>query len=75
MKRILTLFSITSALAISFYPTTSSTQENSSPVGKTDSPMDGVSCVGYHNPIVGTVSYNYNKYYFYLKSLIVPSCL
>ena len=54
MKKILTLFSITFALAIFFYPTTSNSNASGSPGGKTGSPTDGASCTGCHYAGIGT---------------------
>ena len=48
MKKILTLFSITFALAIFFYPTISNSNATGSPGGKTGSPTDAASCTGCH---------------------------
>ena len=53
MKKYVLIFSITIALAIFFYPTTSISNGTGSPGGKTDSPLDGQNCTGCHS---GTIN-------------------
>ena len=60
MKKSLLLFSITIALAIFFYPTTSHSNSGGSPGEKTNSAMDGQNCTACHqstlNSGVGTAT-------------------
>jgi len=53
MKKSLLLIPITLALAIFFYPTTSNSNPEGSPGGKTNSAMDGQNCTGCHS---GTIN-------------------
>ena len=54
MKRYLLIISITIALAIFFYPTTSNSNSAGSPGGKTNSPMDGQNCTGCHSVTINS---------------------
>ena len=49
MKKSLLLFSITIALSIFFYPTTSNSNGTGSPGARTNSPIDGGNCTGCHS--------------------------
>ena len=53
MQKSLLFFSITIALAIFFYPTTSNSNGTGSPGGKTNSPNDASNCTGCHS---GTIN-------------------
>jgi hypothetical protein len=56
MKKILTLFSMIFAVAIFFYPITSTSLVAGSPGGKTNSPMDGQNCTGCHSGVLNAGS-------------------
>ena len=49
MKKIIIIIPITIAVAILFYPNTSTSNGSGSPGGKTNSPLDGQNCTGCHS--------------------------